>query len=80
MKTFMALVILTLFTIPTIAFAETDFDIFKSCFSAQPVEDCASSDFNADGSIDLADYSIFLSFFAGDLNNDGQVNAVELGD
>lgn len=55
--------------------SQTDFDIFQDCLvSGSAVGDCASSDFNGDGTVNIDDFSLFASVAEFDLDNDGDVD------
>jgi len=51
-----------------------DLNIIKSCFFQPPAGDCASADFNGDGSINSLDLGLFKSAIKYDLNGDEKVD------
>jgi len=62
-------------------FAQTpisDLEIFQSCLNQAPIGQCANSDFNNDGLINVTDFSIFSSSFRGNFNDDSIIDLREI--
>lgn len=50
--------------------ADSDIEIFASCFGAEPVDECEKADFDQDGTINIFDFLIFRQGLRFDLNGD----------